>query len=268
MHPSIRLCATAAAAAALVATPLVASAAATASGTISNISFTLIDLNLTDGIDPWVNWSGEYQYLGATAGGPGDYNGSGLLSDALSVSDSSAGRSAWATTGGDGTGTAGASSAVLGAANADAYATPHAADFELSPWTAIVMNGHFSAQAQTTVGYDGTTSEYARSYGYLIINVWVDNGWESHHAARQAWAGADWDGTQYTGMTGSFDGSYSVNFANLSGSTASGYAQAYVGSQAQGLPPIPEPTTTVLMLAGLASVGFVAARRRREGRPG
>jgi hypothetical protein len=54
-------------------------------------------------------------------------------------------------------------------------------------------------------------------------------------------------------------------YANLSDATG-GPETFFVASASGGItPPIPEPQTYALMLAGLGVVGFVAARRRRSG---
>lgn len=255
-----------AAAAALLTAASPAAAVATASGTISSVSWTLIDLDLGDGITPMVTFTDQSSSVYAQAG-----TGSSLwvpdLTTPLSVSDASAGRSAWAWTDGLGSGSAGASSQNL--MSAYAYAYPFSANFTLTPWTAIVWTASFSGTANTTIGHDGTNSEYASAYAYLQTSISQADGGESHYAYRRAYASYEWDGIQYIGQSMSFDGSFSTSFANLTGASVSGWTYAYASASAVGLPPIPEPTTTALMLAGLASVGFIAARRRRrESRPG
>jgi len=61
-------------------------------------------------------------------------------------------------------------------------------------------------------------------------------------------------------------GSYALTFVGLAaGGLGGAYAGALVGQIATVTPPVPEPGSFALMLAGLAAVGFVVARRRSRG---
>lgn len=244
-----------------------AGAAATASASVHDVVWTLIDLNPDDGIAPGIEFSSEAASSVADAGGPGAYDWQAGFTTPTLAAEGSGPRDARASTDGVGSGFAAFWSVIAGFTYASVYPVA-AAGFTLTPWTTLVLSGSFSGHARTTLGSDGSALEYAYALGYLQINVNVDNRWESHTASRQAHAGVTLTTAGYTGMDDSFSERFSLGYSNVSGNSISGTMSAFANVQGAGLTPVPEPGTTALMLAGLASVGFVAARRRRESRPG
>ena len=67
------------------------------------------------------------------------------------------------------------------------------------------------------------------------------------------------DGFSFSGLSA---GTYALNVLGYAtGSTGGFYAGGVIAETA----PIPEPETYAMMLAGLGAIGFLAARRRRQG---
>jgi PEP-CTERM motif len=286
-----------AAVAALPVTP--ALAAASSSALLENFSITLYDLDPTDGITPWI--TPTLSGLGSTvsvnardaavgndslsrwsqsAWGPVSIGTTvGLAQASASVSGSPAA----------GTGRLAASGAAQGvvpgtprydgtsfsarAAPFDEYST----SFLLSPYTLAVFSATASVRAQTTVGYDPVTDGYESASANVRLSVQGQapgggsSGGQSANDSRFVNANATQD---YDPLTGDFLWSgmteeilaspVAVAFTNYSAGSLGGSLQADVhvdGNSA--VTAVPEPGSAMLLLAGLAGIGHVVARRRR-----
>jgi hypothetical protein len=67
------------------------------------------------------------------------------------------------------------------------------------------------------------------------------------------------DGFSFSGLAA---GHYALTFVGLATGTRGGSYGGAILAETGGSPPIPEPGSYAMMLAGLAAVGFVVARRR------
>ncbi len=243
--------------AALAASPA-AWAAASADVSMGTVTITLIDLNLGDGVAPAITFFNETSYSHAGANGAGDSDfAAGFYQPTSAAIANGTGSASGAT---DATGASGMSM-LSGAGNAQGEGQ-FWASFEVTPWTGVIMTTTMAGTATTTVGYDGTNSESAGAYGVIQLYIYTDDGYENHSASRSTYAGAFWDGSQYTGESNSFSSNVRLSYANLSDDVVTGSYYAYMYGYVNSTIPVPEPGTYGLLLAGLAGVG-VAVRRRR-----
>jgi len=244
-----------------------AQAAVQVSAEISAVTFTLIDLDLNDGIQPALNFVSATSHSEAQVStdayaiefADGFYKAtSALAGDALS--------SAAALTGSEGAYASVqlAGSTSLGVSKNGFGSGMFSGSFELTPWTALIVTSVFTGSASTSIGYDGTFSEFASASGTLSLTIHHGtDSYESHSAQMNGFAGFSWDGIKYTGETSDVTGELRLPYANLSSETVVGdyFAEAAAGA-VSSISAVPEPGTYGMLLAGLVGIGAVVRNRR------
>jgi hypothetical protein len=261
------------AAAALLALGAVgtAHAVATASAEIGQVTITLIDLDPLDGITPMLTFLSEQSssyasvYDGGTSTGDSDWAAGFYMPTSATAIDVVG----WGT-GSTGAGGAQGAAEIAGSPTAGVYSQTSGqgyfyGNFELTPWTGLILTTNYAAQADTSVGWVANDqTEYAGGYTQLSLEIVQSDGFDQHYASRNAFASYTWDGSQYVGFSDSASGQLRLTYANFSGDAQSGSysATAYAYAQSSIAAAIPEPGTYGLLLAGLAGIGAVVRRRR------
>jgi hypothetical protein len=259
------------AAAALLALGAVgtAHAVATASAEIGQVTITLIDLDPLDGITPMLTFLSEQSssYASVYDGGTSTSDSDWAAGFYMPTSASAANALGWGT-GSTGAGGAQGAAEVAGSSAAGVYTSAGGqgyfyGDFELTPWTGVILTTNYAAQADTSVGWVANDqTESAGGYAQLQLSISVVDGYEYHYTTRDAYASYTWDGSQYVGYSDSASGQLRLTYANFSDDAQLGSYNAYAYASAQSTVAVPEPGTYGLLLAGLAGIGAVVRRRR------
>ncbi len=268
---------------ALTLTP--AFAAASASASSGPLVVSLRDLDLTDGITPSITFFqnvGDLSYVYVSAGSTQDgiYGTSGY--DPISGTASATGSSGAGSVIGDGTAlgtrlTAAATSADVyslapnTSSNGSGFSNAYGS-FRLSGGTAAIFSINFTAQASGAGYYENpvTSSTYGeRAEAGASIQVSGLGAFGDDDSYQES---GDERGTFVDPPTSAplipYDRTVSqslrATFFNLSNGDLTGdlALDTYAYSISDALPPVPEPGTHALLLAGLAAVGFVLRRKR------
>ncbi len=285
------------------AAALPAHAAATSSATLGPLTITLIDLNLTDGIDAAVSFTTIYPGYGSyvsayasdtfasaydsqsawgvndfdpvsiaatvgTAGGLASVTGPGGAAGAtVSVSGSAAGTAA-----------ANAVGQYHSYYGATAYAPYYSySGFTLSANTLLLVSATSTITGSVTASFDPATSyQYESVGGYTQLSLsgpganglgGSQSSTDSTSLSLSSQFVADETCTYgycYGPASATDTRALTVSFVNASGGDLSGYLQAYANTNGYSYAQaIPEPQTYAMMMAGLLSLGFLARRRRQ-----
>ena len=239
-------------------------AVATASATITGFSYSLIDLNLTDGIAPAIIFSAQNSQISVNSGGLADSRFMAGWFNPLQAAMSSGVGMATGSVNATGARASASSTGTLTpgvAAYSNTNSYPVTASFTITPNTGIIFTTSFAGTASTTVGRVGNDSEYASAQGNLSINLNEANGGQYYSGNKNAYANYIFSAGSYAGQTNSFAGAVQLSYANFTSIPVTGFIYASASAYTQSSLPVPEPETWALMLAGLGTLVFVARRR-------
>lgn len=258
--------------------------ASTGTVTLGNLQISLIDLDLNDGVTPWITMNYESQpYLnGAVGSFNPDYERDGyahlgkradsVVSDA--VQTAFAGSSATMVGASNVAGfslmsvSGSAGSSAIGYGEFGALAANYTlTGFTLSANTALSITVDARMEVGTTIGYNPSTAlgEHAASHVLFLIDGVDENGNSMLDQAYQELYvdyGVDANGN-ITGAQQNWSGTLSVAYNNFSTNSAVAgfYSEIGVGGSSVTTP-VPEPESYALLLGGLAVIGAIARRRR------
>lgn len=278
--------------AAMLAMTGAAHAATTASASINNLRITLIDTDLSDGIEATLTFNDPYGY------GYGTYvsSSASVYANGLSESDSdsdygtfqntflSSNSASAAVTHASSQVTTTESSVVMTAsadlvgdnlsvfgyeyASASSSAYPFVywwgGTFTLSANTLMVVQGNYNL----AVGVDGVVNAATVYYDQASANYSISGSLTETNTTSQSFSSSrSLNASQGYGwpVTDSASGVLYGSLYNGSGASLSGnlYMSASVSAYDYSVTPVPEAQTTALAIGGLGVVGLLASRRRK-----
>lgn len=240
-----------------------------ASASVSNLHYQLIDLNPNDGIAASISFAGSVnqsatEVFDASKGVQRDtqttHDISSIYSNiVLGDGQASAGFSAASTSGSFGDFYTKGYQSGVGSFSADSGMN---ATFTLSANTVLVFYGNIGGHASGPAPWDQNhqASSHA-SFGFYGPTL-PNNGGTQYAAINRDW-------NTYYGATGSFE-NFTLSFVNGQQQATTGYLWASMKSTGTNVnaAPVPEPETWGMLLAGLALTGAVARRRNNARRIG
>lgn len=231
----------------------VSTAQTSSSGSISNFSFELIDLDLTDGINSSISLTFQ-SYVSssiATIAGNGFDSFTGDQSLSLTtLGSNNSGRGAVTSasiTGWD----LFADGYTLGAGEYYSQAWL-GSKFTLSANTQLIVRGHANASALGDLNYPESTS------GYLSVQITDAQGTAPYTQLSFYSTGA----FSYNATPRLIDEDFVLAFTNDGPASLNGSLQLAVGA-AGAVSPVPEPATYGMLLGGITLLGAVSYRRGR-----
>jgi hypothetical protein len=247
-----------------------AAAAVSSSASFSDFSFELIDLDPFDSVTPTLTWSSNFPTFSANALGTVSIGGGQSTTSVdgwypsyspTGISLSASGSYSVPTTQGSGSYAAQIGGSV--------FPFP-AYSFTLTPNTAVSFTGLASLMASTTLG-TSSADQVEEARASVLMLAWSETG-ELLDAEENL--GIELLGGYYDPIlqryvysaaprSESYEVAMGVTFSNTTGEWMDG--QLSLRLMADGftsVSPVPEPSTYALMLAGLALVGGLAARKR------
>ena len=264
----------------------------TGAGAVTSVSYTLIDLDPTDGVTPSITFaSPSSDYPGPYANGyvrastPNEDIYREFTRQGATVLSSVSGGSstAWSSASASATGAAGvgfASLAVSGFALSDthisgvyyAITNAPAAQFTLSANTEVLFTVTGWLTGNTTLGGDPDTGFVENGGAVLQLETrgpsadGASTVYDREQAAAVAWYTVAADGT-VSGESQSWQGQLVSGYSNTTADAVDGRfaASLSVAGTSVVATPVPEPASYALILAGLAAVGAITRRRAAIG---
>lgn len=218
-----------------------------ASATIdwSSLNFQLFDLDPLDGIAPTLTWQplDQNTYVGASSSLDG-WSGDSAADWSSAISASEGAATGWADAGVLGAELGGLLSEGWNSASAD-----RSGSFQLSAKSLVLFTIDAVVSAQQLAG--------GNLYAWASLDVFGTNGYGLGYQGSSSGIDA---GERFGEAVGS---TLAVSFMNPSTQATTGTLTAWASVDGLGIPPVPEPETYAMMLAGLAMLGFTARRRMR-----
>lgn len=235
--------------------------AVTATASLSNIQFQVFDLTPLDGIAPSFTFLSEGStYAGAyTQSGLNAWDGATPASVHLTATglDLAAASSGTGTLGSFSMTSSASDTALSSYGYASAYGNVYF-QVEVGAGTLVLISANSSVAADATGAVSGT-------YVYGYSNIGFYSGAQNVSAGSYGYLQA-YTGYGYANSSPSTTGLISATFANFGANAAQlnlqASAQSYVSTP---MAPVPEPSSTAMLLSGLA-VAFGLTYRRREHR--
>lgn len=251
-------------------------AATTASGTVSNIGFELIDLDLNDGITPSLNFNvtGGYYFEDpytelTLADQRSGYNNTQRQNQTISQPYQSS--ASYAPSGGtalnasasvtgrlfDGLTMQAQASSAGGEAGANSLATSGHVHFILSPNTALRITADLYATAARAPGLtDGG------SYADVQFLIFENVPESTSYSRPDGFFAATYTPGVSSGLFQAAHVDYLINNRSTGSITNMMSFNAYASAQTLATSPVPEPATYGMLLAGLGVLAATARRRR------
>lgn len=246
-----------------------AHATATATASSTPITWTLTDLDLTDGITPSFltvtmgSYSQSYASAAASVNGvsqslPGNY----VATTASSTSAYGSASAGTLSTGAQATAQIKGSVVAGTQISSTAQASPFFVNFTLSPHTLIILSMQANLSSATTVGYNGVNQESSQAYSSIYASTTDNATYQSTRSVNASYLYIS-PGV-YTGQTATNNGTVQLSFANTSNVPLTGYVQSYSYAYASSsiAAAVPENGALPLMGAGLCALALLVRRRR------
>lgn len=256
-------------------------AASSAQATLTGLSIRLIDLNLDDGITPWISFNvlarsqvtaSVNEPLAAQSGSRSAFGAfqpvSTEAATELTQASASIGQGGSLLAQGQ---AAGLPLSLLGLGQVEYQASARGIvfndGFTLSPFTQLVLSAKASVSATTTIGQTSLPAdwEYATALASLAISGAGSDGNGSQQASDNLLVHVywDWGADGPVGDSESASKTMELSFLNLTSGALQGFMRADVSVSGNAISAVPEPGSAAMLLAGLGVCGWMLRRRQR-----